>query len=368
MTVLSPAGPRTEVRPQHAVERHPGSTVTLMRGLRAPPPNQHMLPSCIGRIAFVVTLVAPIRPLVAQPASAPPANVYYPGLAYDAARSVTVMFGGIARDTTYSPRAGTWEWDGSRWQLRDVTGPSARAAHGMVYDSRRHRIVLFGGAHKDEPLGDTWEYDGVAWTRVSTWGPAPRMAFAMAYDSARGRVVLHGGSQGVRRTVFEDTWEWDGATWMRVATGGLPQNSFHRMAYDTRRQRIVSFGGRGAGGETWEWDGRTWTRVHTSGPPARDHHAIAYDAKRGRVVVFGGSSQPGGTSYFRDLWAWDGSRWTLLGADENISPRGGLPGMTYDARRDRLVLVGGGGSPPAEQHAGTWEWDGRTWRRSDSLG
>jgi hypothetical protein len=137
------------------------------------------------------------------------------------------------------------------------------------------------------------------------------------------------------------------------------------MAYDARRRRIVSFGGRGAGGETWEWDGRAWTRVHASGPPARDHHAIAYDTRRGRVVVFGGSSQPGGRSYFNDLWAWDGSSWTELGADPNISPRGGLPGMTYDARRDRLVLAGGGGNLPAMHYAGTWEWNGEVWQRAD---
>ena len=325
-----------------------------------------MLLYLIRWVAPMAMLVASTHPLAGQTASAPPPNIYYPGLVYDAARGVTVMFGGIARDTADSARPRTWEWNGSEWRDRGVPGPSARAAHGMVYDSRRGRIVLFGGSYKDVPLGDTWEYDGTAWKLLSTWGPAPRVAFGMAYDSARGRVVLHGGSQGVQRTIFEDTWEWDGEKWLRVATTGLPQNSFHKMAYDGRRQRVVSFGGRGAGGETWEWDGRTWTRVDAAGPPARDHHAIAYDARRGRVVVFGGSSQPGGTSYHRDLWAWDGARWTQLSTGPDITARGGLPGMTYDERRDRLVLVGGGGPPPAEQYVGTWEWDGRAWARVDS--
>ena len=325
-----------------------------------------MIPSSIRCVSLLAMLAAGMHPLVAQPPSAPPANIYYPGLVYDDSRGVTVLFGGISRDTTYAAHPRTWEWDGTTWRMRDAVGPSARAAHGMVYDSRRRRVVLFGGSYKDEPFGDTWEYDGIAWTRRSTWGPAPRVAFGMAYDSARGRVVLHGGSQGVGLTIFEDTWEWDGEKWLRVATTGLPRNSFHKMAYDARRQRVVSFGGRGAGGETWEWDGRTWARVHASGPPARDHHAIAYDAKRGRVVVFGGSSQPGGTSYFRDAWAWDGSQWTQLPVGQDISARGGLPGMTYDTRRDRLVLVGGGGNAPADQYAGTWEWDDQGWARVDS--
>src|SRR5688500_13486489 len=95
-----------------------------------------MLPFCIRWIALLAMLVAGMPPLAGQPASAPPANIYYPGLVYDASRGVTVLFGGISRDTTYSTHPRTWEWDGTEWRMRDVVGPPARAAHGMVYDSR----------------------------------------------------------------------------------------------------------------------------------------------------------------------------------------------------------------------------------------
>jgi len=41
------------------------------------------------------------------------------------------------------------------------------------------------------------------------------MSHALAYDSRRERVVLYGGSNGTQ--TFGDTWEWDGANWRQVA-------------------------------------------------------------------------------------------------------------------------------------------------------
>jgi hypothetical protein len=41
------------------------------------------------------------------------------------------------------------------------------------------------------------------------------MTHALAYDSRRERVILFGGSDGTQ--TFGDTWEWDGTTWRKVA-------------------------------------------------------------------------------------------------------------------------------------------------------
>ena len=80
-------------------------------------------------------------------------------------------------------------------------------------------------------------------------------------------------------------------------------------------------------------------------------------------MVFGGSAQPDGT-LLSDLWAWDGGSWQQLGSGPGPPARGGLPGMTYDVRRDRLVLIGGGGNLDAEIYSGTWEWNGDAWTRT----
>ena len=219
-------------------------------------------------------------------------------------------------------------------------------------------MVLFGGFGSQAVSGDTWEFDGSRWTKVSDTGPNARGAFGMAYDSARGRTVVFGGGGDVGDPIRTDTWEWDGSTWTQVATAGPPGNVFHTMAYDARRQRVVSFGGRGGRGETWEWDGRTWTKVATSGPAPRDHHSMTYDSKRGVVIVLGGGGQPNGVNGYTsqnpwtdDFWAWDGQTWTKLG-DAPVS-RGSKRAFAYDARRDRLVLL----------IDATWEWDGTRWSR-----
>jgi hypothetical protein len=189
----------------------------------------------------------------------------------------------------------------------------------MVYDSRRQRVVLFGGYGDGTILGDTWEFDGSSWQKVADGGPSPRAAFGMAFDSARGKTVVFGGARDRGEPTMHDTWEWDG---------------------------------------------REWQRKGTSGPPPRDHHAMTYDSRRQRVLVFGGGRQlPNGSfpadttgAWLRDLWAWDGTSWTQL-AESGPPSRGGLPGLAYDSRRDRVVLFGGG------HLDGTWEWDGHAWRQ-----
>jgi hypothetical protein len=61
---------------------------------------------------------------------------------------------------------------------------------------------------------------------------------------------------------------------------------------------------------------------------------MVYDAARQRVVLFGGNQVVSGTN---DTWEWDGSAWTQV-ADMGPSPRWSF-GMTYDAFRQRLVLL-----------------------------
>jgi hypothetical protein len=64
----------------------------------------------------------------------------------------------------------------------------------MVHDSDRAVSVLFGG-YNGVPTdgGDTWEWNGAIWIRAVS-GPLARDAYAMAYDSARGVTVLFGGN------------------------------------------------------------------------------------------------------------------------------------------------------------------------------
>src|SRR5262249_53647444 len=82
------------------------------------------------------------------------------------------------------------------WTLHSLQ-PGLRSNAASAYDSRRHRIVVFGGQTSTPNLaiGDTLEWNGADWVHVATVGaPGARMTPAMAYDAARGVTVLFGGS------------------------------------------------------------------------------------------------------------------------------------------------------------------------------
>jgi hypothetical protein len=294
-----------------------------------------------------------------------PARVDRPALVFDSKRRKIVLFGGGFGEKMQGE---TWEHDGNAWINRHLPGPSKRNSHCMVFDGRRNRIVLFGGYGATGLLGDTWEYDGQNWRQAVTTGPSPRGAFGMAFDSKRGKTVLFGGSQDAGQPSFKDTWEWDGSKWTPVTTTAHPLgNYFHRMAFDEKRGQVISFGGRWGSSETWAFDGRDWQRLSVAGPPGRDHHAMTYDNRRGRIVIFGGARNlPGGGNakgepMLRDLWEWDGAKWLQANSDGPAN-YGGLPGFTYDSARQRLVLFGSSSDPALKVEVpGHWYWDGKRW-------
>jgi len=108
-------------------------------------------------------------------------------MAYDAARGVTVLFGG---STSAGVSDETWEWNGTAWTQRLVSGPEPTSAEdAMAYDALRGVTVLFGRV-------GTWEWNGTDWTEQAITGPALRSGHAMAYDSGRAETLLFGGSPG----------------------------------------------------------------------------------------------------------------------------------------------------------------------------
>lgn len=266
-------------------------------------------------------------------------------IAFDSARGCAVLYGGAPWNPgggTFISRQDTWEWNGSVWTERPVSGPGIRGLHGMAYDSWRQRIVLFGGAFFETP--DTWEWDGLQWLRVASFGPSHRYGAAMTFDSTRGRTVLHGGSPTQNAGDLADTWEWDGVIWVRVATTGPAPRGRHAMAFDAARSRVVLFGGLFGSlynnqfyGDTWEWDGETWRLVSVTGPAARRSHGMASHVHG--VHLFGGTCYTTTSQIMGDSWIWNGSTWSVhafQGPGERTSFA-----MTQDDVRNRSLVFGG---------------------------
>jgi cysteine-rich repeat protein len=272
----------------------------------------------------------------------PPRARFYPGIAYDAARQVVVMFGG---DEYEDLLGDTWEWDGDRWRrAAPVRAPSVRTAPAMVYDAERRRVVLVGGRTLGGPRNDVWSYDGVTWTLEA---PAPfrRHGHAATYDSGQRALVVFGGKDETG-DMRGDTWELRDGAWAQVLADGdgPPPRQFAAMAYDPVAGRSTLYGGMDQAlapfDDTWAYDAvaHAWTPTGTHPSGARVGPTMAFDVARQALVLLGGLSYE--TGFDRTLWVQAGDDWYQATFD--VQPIGRYAhGLTYDLARRELVAFGG---------------------------
>lgn len=230
-------------------------------------------------------------------------------MVYDSARGVTVLFGGFTVSGPGQFNSETWEWDGTVWAHREVPGPSGRFVAAMAYDTARGVTVLHGGIGRvgNEAQGsnsDTWEWNGTVWTERDVNGPGPKQSHSIVYDSARGVSVLFGGETSQTGPFSSETWEWDGVLWTQSAVSGPSARAYHASAYDSARRVTVLFGGQSPMlSDSWEWNGLNWMQRLISGPSGRFYHAMAYDSARGTTVLFGGGVN---TDFNSETWELTG--------------------------------------------------------------
>jgi hypothetical protein len=273
---------------------------------------------------------------------------------------INAGLGGMT-DPAVSTPTRLWGWNGTGWLLLDSAGPPVRNLAGVAWDSRRHTLVMHGGTYdRDRSYDETWEWSRpTGWKRFTGPGPGLRDHTQMAYDPGRGKAMLFGGSGSDPNVALADTWEFDGTRWERVATAGPPALVHHAMQYDPALRRVVVFGGFTPGGrhvgDTWAWDGTRWTALPPAAEP-RSHARMAYHRRLNLLLVAGAMRS---TSL---VAARGDAGWAPLAVTGGPSLRY-LPEVAYDARRNVLVLFGGGDLASGELLNDTWEFDGTAWQR-----
>ncbi len=287
-----------------------------------------------------------------------PAGRWIPGMAWDEVRHQVVMFGGSG-STTYRD---LWGWDGTQWTLlSNNQGPSARDGAVMAFDPGLQKVLLWGGRASDgvTRLTDTWTWDGSVWSQATATGVGPYEHAAGGFDVARGRfvVVTTAAIQGAPGQL--ETWEWDGGPqWVRRATTGpasftVPLAS--SLEFISGGQSLVGLFGDALGApntQLWTWNGTAWSPLGAG--PAIDPGGPLVATGPEDLVAFAGEGTGSGRT-----WGWNGTGWSLASATGPSAPRFG-PGMAYDAARHRIVLFGGWtGSAFLTD---TWEFDGVSWR------
>ena len=238
-----------------------------------------------------------------------------------------------------------------------LTAPAPRQGAAMAYDAATSQVVLFGGLSGDgNLLNDTWLWNGSAWAPAHpTTSPAPAVGAAMAYDVALHELVVFGGQTTTTSPpAFSDqTWAWNGASWYRIMSASAPPRraSATLSADDTGAGRFVLFGGVGDNGhggtsplaDTWTFDGATWSSQHpATSPPARSGAAATWDAAHSDVVVSGGRGGPGASPWLADTWRWNGTTWAQMAVSAAPPARADAT-LTYDGDLGGDVLFGGHG-------------------------
>ena len=126
-------------------------------------------------------------------------------MTYDESAQIVLLFSGAT--LTGGSVGETWGWDGNEWTHLQDLGPGRLVGSPIVYTV--HGTILFGGKMINDEVNDnTWLWDGQFWTHVQDMGPSAIFDHAMAYDSRRDRIVLFGGG-GVAAGIpyLGDTWE-----------------------------------------------------------------------------------------------------------------------------------------------------------------
>lgn len=163
------------------------------------------------------------------------------------------IYGGT--DICEVPMNDLWFYDEQfHWnELHTVNTPGKRTQFGMAYDSKRNRIILFGGWDGHIARGDTWQYDlsNNTWTIIGSSGISaitPRYGHDMVYDPIRDRIVMFGGYSPLHDVRLADTWEFDCTQdkWVFISSYhyGRPVGRFqHSMVYNPMTHSVLLFGG-----------------------------------------------------------------------------------------------------------------------------
>jgi hypothetical protein len=292
-------------------------------------------------------------------------------LVYDPSRGMVLLAGGstpLEGGSRFRFFNDLWSYGPAGWTR---LGQSGEPVSGLAldYDTRRGRVLSFGGFDGRSGLGELRALAGAEWQVLGRLEGMPVAEPGFAYDSARDRFVAFGGSAS-QGSAAGETWEYDGAAWHRMAIPSPPARQAHAMGYDNKRGRLVLFGGMGSAapgqrppslGDTWEYDGKAWVLKSGPGPSARHGAGMAFDEARGVMLLFGGAGESG---FLGDTWSWDGTAWKRL-ADGGPEPRA-MGKLAYDNSRGITVLFGGRKGWPDGDLNDTWEWDGAAWRRGKS--
>jgi hypothetical protein len=210
--------------------------------------------------------------------------------------------------------------------------PSKRKSHGMVYNYKDNKLIVFGGMNGRQVFDETYEavpgegLGQMTWVRVFPPSPpSARWAHSMVYDDVNNRVILFGGFDANNQPL-NDLWEYSTSISQVDTTNALGSNITVTVTNDAAWREITDFQDNQRptprGGAMMVFYGGNFYDRGAGGE-------YAISDKRDKVVIFGGTD---GKNYFNDLWYYDeaednqdidtniGNRWVLADPGGQHSP------------------------------------------------
>jgi type IX secretion system substrate protein/galactose oxidase-like protein len=237
-----------------------------------------------------------------------------------------------------------------------ATGGYGAAGVSAVYDSRRNRVIVFGGLTFGCLCGSS-DNDAYALDLGATpkWShlhaifpigmppPSTRWEHVAVYDSLGDRMIVFGGDSGNKCSTnyLSDVWSLSmdsTLTWTKLDPGSGPTARARMVEIlDSARNRMVVFGGAGFS-DTWALDltgGTSWSPISTSGPAPSNtvQGAAAYDIAGDRLLYQNGS-QTSALSLASGMWS------TLDQVPAIPIARGQFASIVDPVRRRYLVFGG----------------------------
>ena len=254
-------------------------------------------------------------------------------------------------------------------RMMDVAANSDAASiiaySGAVLDTKRNRLVLWGGGHAACANNEIYAYDinSLKWSRLTDptvnpevsvdelWdgNPGSRHTYnGMAYIAHADRMLETGGSvwgSGSANTGILWSFDFAANTWSkRNPTGTTPGAGFEcNASYDPETKKLwwgdddlVYWRGHGAGLYSYDYDQDVWTK-HTS--DALTYLTSTIDTKRGLLVLVGQ-----GVVFAYNIRSGTPVKqiWTTTGGDAYVASYSGA-GLDYDSIADKIVGFNGDG-------------------------
>ena len=206
----------------------------------------------VSSVLFVVALwsAQPALPTARTQSVAPPKRAHH-ALVYDAQRQRVLLTGGnspMAGGESHTSFNDLWAFDGMRWAALPSSGLELWGMR-TAFDSRRRRVLSFGGISNRRAIADVRVLENDVWTTLGQHSDMPAAEAGFVYDSRRDRFIAFGGSVGDGSSV----WRHMGVRRQHLGQGRVaepagtagPCDGLRRTARANRhlwRHRLVSSG------------------------------------------------------------------------------------------------------------------------------